>query len=212
MAETDIILDYKVGLKDSLVNGLQGLFGPTYPDPQFRNKVKVSLTFPMEEVSFPAVYLTYREQSLQNIGVGHMESDLDPDSGQPRLIRRWKFEGYINFNIIGRTPLERDTVTAGLVNLFAFGKDNPILSPFIDALNNNAYAAVQINTGQLVPGGESVSTVPWDNEGDDRLYVNQYSARLFGEFINNAMSGDLIEINSVNLYPYRDGTPAPVLP
>jgi hypothetical protein len=200
---TGIVTDYKIGLKEGLEAALRGIFGSNYPDPQLRNKVHVSLDFPQEEATYPAIYITYSEGPIENVGVGHSEISVDASTGSPQVVRHYRFSGQVNFNVLGRTPLERDMVTAGLLNVIAFGRDNPIFQPYYDALYDNKFVHLQVNTDQIVPGGENVTNVPWDSEGDERLYANQYRVAVVGEFWNDPVTGGLIQISTVDLYPYR---------
>lgn len=206
-SSTSLVRDYKVGLKREIERALGGVFGDTYPDPNFRNKVQVHLDFPMQEEAFPAVYLTYQEGQVENVGVGHVEAGLD-DNGNAAQIRHFRFSGQLMFNIMGRNPLERDTVTEGIINLLSFGRDMPAFKPFYDELFDGQFVKIQVLTDSIQPGGENVITAPWNTE-DDRLYTNRYSVPVFGEFWNSPTTGGLIQIETVDLYPYRADQPVP---
>lgn len=202
---TKIVTDYKIGLKEGVESALRGIFGTNYPDPQLRNKVHISLDFPIEEVSYPAIYITYSEGPIENVGVGHEEYFIDPATGSPSRTRHFRFTGQLNFNVIGRNPLERDTVTAGFLNVLAFGPTDPTFEPYYNALFDNDFVHLQVNTDQIIPGGENIMNVPWNSEGDERLFANQYRVAVLGEFWNNPVTGNLIEVDTVDAYPYRGG-------
>lgn len=206
-SSTNIVYDYKVGVKREIEEALQNLFGPTYPDTNLRNKVKVHLDFPLEQQQYPAVYLTYNEQTLESAGIGHTESGYD-NNGMPVQLRHWRFTGRLNFNVLGRSALERDMVASGIINLLSFGRDTPAFKSFYEDLFNGEFVKLQVLTDSVQPGGEGVTNAPWNTE-DERLYTTQYSVPVFGEFWNDPQTGGLIVIENVTLMPYRPDQPVP---
>ena len=79
--------DYKTGLKRQIVESLQTIFDSGFSIPELRGKVKVSLDYPMEEIAYPAVYVTYQEDVIRNAGVGHEEYIYTDDSILPKTIK-----------------------------------------------------------------------------------------------------------------------------
>lgn len=203
----NLILDYKVGLKRELVYALREVFGTNYPDANYRNKVQVHLEFPMEQTQFPAVFIHYNEGPIENVGVGHSELGYD-DDGTPIRIRHFRFSGSVNFAVMARSTLERDTISAGLINALTIGRTMPEFDNFWSRVDSPLFVKLHLMTDQITPGGESFAAPPWNTE-DERIYTDKYTVNVFGEFWNNPTSGGLVEIDRVNLFPYRPDMPVP---
>lgn len=192
---------YKLGLKKELVTAMRPLFGDTFPIPELRNKVYVGIEYPMEEVRFPAVYITYSEGPIENVGVGNIGIDID-NQGNPRQYKQFKFSGTVNFNILALTPGDRDKLSSAVVNILALGTEIPEFTSFFQEISDNDYILIHLLTDQIIPGGEVNNPgVPWQDE-DEIVYAAGYSVNLFGEFFSDASTGDLIQISEVILYPY----------
>ena len=61
-----IQFDYKTGIKRQIVNSLKTVFDDDFSIPELRGRVNVSLDYPMEEIKYPAIYITYQEDVIRN--------------------------------------------------------------------------------------------------------------------------------------------------
>lgn len=204
-----ITYSYKVGLKHQIVEALREVFNdPNFPDARYRG-IYVGLEYPylQEQLKHGAIFVTYEEGLIQNVGVGHVD-EAEDQYGNNALARHFRFEGRISFNILALDPVDRDNISAILLNLLAFAPVMPEFSGFYDKIGDAQYVQISLMRDQITPGGEQVGNTPWDTE-DERMYGNQYSVALVGEFFSDPDSGDLIEIRQVNLYPFTPGQPIP---
>jgi len=204
-----ITTDYKIGLKREVVNALKPMFGNSFEYADLRNRVFVGLEYPMKKIQYPAIYITFQEEELRNAGIGHVELDYTEDQHWPKLIKRWIFNGQLNFNVIALNPIDRDRLSSALINMIAFGEYSPEFSDFWTELRDQDYVAMAPLMDRIIPGGEQIGAVPWESE-DELQFGNSYSIKVFGEFWSKPESGELIEISEIDLYPYRQGEqPAP---
>ena len=198
--------DYTIGIKREMVTALQPMFGNDFPIDNLANRVYVGLEYPLTDTRYPAIYLTYNENELRSAGVGHVEDATGPD-GTPAQVKHWYFTGSINFNILALSPKERDQLGAALVNILAFGETNDFLNTFRTQLMNSTYVDLQYLQEIIHPGGEQVGNPPWESE-TDIVFGKQYSIDVLGEFYSNIYTGDLVQIDHVQVHPYTDqGSP-----
>jgi hypothetical protein len=203
-----IQFDYKTGIKRQIVNSLMEVFDEDFSIPELRGRVKVSLDYPMEPLAYPAVYVTYQEDVIRNAGIGHIEYVENPDSIFPKEMKHWIFSGRINFNIIALNPYDRDRLASAVINAIAFGELPGEFNDFWTQLRGTEYVYLQPLTDEITPGGEQIGQVPWGDD-DELQFGNSYSIPVFGEFYSRPETGELIQINEVDLYPYRLGEQDP---
>ena len=198
-----IVTDYKIGVKREVVNALKPVFGPSYPDSNLAGKVYVGLEYPLEQINYPAIFVTFTEGPIQSVGVGHYELDEEK-----RIFSHFKFKGTLNFNVIALNPVDRDMLSAGLVQMLTIGRHYPHFKDFFNQIMDADWVALQPLTDEITPNGENIAPVPWGND-EQQAYINSYSIQVFGEFVGDAEDGGLIQISQVNVYPYRPDSPLP---
>jgi hypothetical protein len=206
MATSTITTAYKMGLKRQVVNALKPLFGATFPIPEYQN-IYVGLEYPMRNADYPAIYVTYREREIQNVGVGYREIAYD-DSGQYYPRKRFRFQGDVYFNVMTLSPLDRDRLSAALLNILAFADVKDNFGSFLDRLTSGEYVDLTPNLERIVPEGEQVGDVPWGNE-DEKVFMASYGFPVLGEFVSRPTTqtdgatskGDLTEIDSITVDP-----------
>lgn len=196
-----VTFDYPIGVKKEVISAFKPLFGSVYPDAELRDRIKIHLEWPEAREQFPAIYVTYTEGPIETMGVGHVEYDLD-ENGAPIELFHYKFSGQLNFNILALSPLERDRIAAGLVNLLAFGEAIPAFANFKNEIADGDYVRLVLLTDRITPQGQQSGPVPWGNE-DEMIYTQTYSVQLFGEFYSDSTAGTLVRISAVEVYPYR---------
>ena len=198
---------YPVGIKREIVTALRPLFGNDFPIEALQNRVYVGFEYPDRDIQYPAIFVTYTEGVIENMGVGHYDYFKD-ETNTMQIYRHFKFTGQVNFNIMTLNPQDRDQLSAAIVQILAMGQVQPEFVRFHDEIDDSDYITISLMTDQITPGGTQEGTVPW---GDDEqtVFIATYSVKLFGEFYSNLSTGDLIEISEIDLYPYRTGEPAP---
>lgn len=199
--------DYTIGIKREIVTALEPMFHDDFPIESLRNKVYVGLEYPFTQIKYPAIYITFNESTLRNVGVGNIE-DATAEDGTPMQIKHWMFTGTVSFNIMALSPKERDELGAALVNILAFGESNPLLSFFRTSVMDSTYVDLQYLQDNLHPGGEVMGVTPWASE-TELVFGKSYSIDLLGEFYSNTYTGELVRWEHVEVHPYLTGTPPP---
>lgn len=193
--------DYPLAVKQEIISSIRPYFGPSYPDPDYANKIRISLEWPREQIHFPSIFITFTEGPVRNVGIGHYEHDFN-EQGEPVILRHYMFDGQINFSVLALSPIDRDKVSGGLINLLAFSDVLPEFEGFLDEISDDDYVSLVINTEQITPHGETTAPVPWGNQ-DEMIFENIYSVPVHGEFYSNPATGELVTIDDVEVWPYR---------
>lgn len=204
---SSISFEYPIGVKKEVMSAITPMFGEVFPDDDLRNRIHVHLEWPLAREEFPAIYVTYTEGPIQNMGVGHIEYDLS-DDGTPGQVKHYRFEGQLNFNVLALSPLDRDKISAGLVNLLAFGEVIPGFEDFKDEIADGDYVRIVLQTEKITPQGLQTTPVPWGNQ-DEMIFSQSYSVPLHGEFYSTRGTDGLVRISDVEVYPYYTGTTPP---
>lgn len=208
MIVNGISTQYKIGVKREIIGALRKAFGDAYPDPILAGKVSVVAEYPLREVSYPMVVVHFNPGMIQNMGLGHYEIG-ETDGGEVGLIKRWMFDGSLTLTVYALTPMDRDMVILGLMNMFAFGDQIPGFADFWKEIGDYDFVSLQINTEHIQEGGDQVVSVPW---GDDEtpVFSDSLTLNVFGEFYTVPTTGELVPISQVNVYPYIHGAPEPL--
>lgn len=200
---SNLVTDYKYGIKEQVVTAMRPDFGSEYPDPQLAGRVHVLTSYPVTMEQFPAVYVDYIEDRVYNAGVGHKEKD---DTDKFREYKHFFFEGSLSFKGLARNPLDRDLLSAGLINIIGF---TPVeFGDFFTRVHDGDFVRIQLNTDTIRNGGDGVVPVEWQGK-NERIFTTTYTIRVLGDFYSDSWTGQLIEIDQVGIYPYRLGDPEP---
>lgn len=196
---------YKIGIKEDIINSLRKVFESDYPDQELASRISIVSEYPINEVQYPMVVIRFNSSRLDNIGIGHYE--LSDDVPYSRILH-WIFEGTLNFTVNALTPLDRDKVIVGLLNLFAFGPDIPVFQNFRDQIMNQEFVTMTLMTDSIQETGDSVTNPSWD-QNNELVFTDSLILRVIGEFFTEPTTGNLIEIDTINLYPYQPGQSIP---
>jgi hypothetical protein len=197
------LTQYTYALKREVMDAMKGIFDSSYPDEQLRNRVNVTLDYPLEEIRYPAIYITYAEGPIHNMGIGHYELTDETSS----KYYHWWFEGNLVFHVMALSPVDRDMLAAGLLNILAF-KVAPEWSNFHEDLEDADWIVLHPNTDYVTPGGQAETTAPWEDT-DQQVYASSYSIAIGGEFYSDAVTGELIQISRIDSYGYLVGDTPP---
>lgn len=188
-----ISYSYKVGIKEEVVNAMRGVFGSTYPDPEYAGKIHVTSEYPTTEIQYPLIVVKFNPTEVKNMGVGHY--DIDENFMK---ILHWRFMGNIRFEVYALTPIDRDRILSGLSNLFAFGQDIPAFADFGERIRNQEFVTLVLMTHSYVEGGESAGPVSWD-QNNELVFSNSITLDCWGEFFTNPTTGGLVEIDEIDI-------------
>lgn len=203
-------IPYKTYLKRSLVEGLTPVFG-SHPDSLLRT-TKVSIDFPNDRESYPAVLVRFYEQSIFNAGVGHVEFITDTNTQITTKYKHYMYKGQAEFAIYTLSSLDREYISGSVVQTLAMGELLPYTKQFQDRIYDpdpvtkpdSLMNFVNLNTDLIQPTGETQLPAPWQPE-DVLVYMCAYRVPVFGEFYSLPPNTQLQNISKVNIYPYIDG-------
>ena len=184
-------INYKLELKRLIVNEFLRYFqtlaaGATDPvEAATMANIKCTLEYPLTAEGYPAIIVGYKEKTVHNAGISHVEDDGNLS------IERWIFEGDVQIEVFALTSLERDYVSDNLVNLFAFGAFlGAVFEPNIDT--ETAFYDVQANMKVLGTIQEDVMSGAAWGLTDSRIYHCGYTFPILGAFTSNSLYEEYI--------------------
>lgn len=203
-------IPYKTWLKTSIVEALRPVFAD-HPDPDLA-RTKVSIEYPHDESSYPAVIVRFYERGIRNAGIGH-EEHIQVGPSLYRF-KHYIYTGDIEFAIFALSSLDRDLIADSIVQTLTMGDLAAYTRPFYKRIfepSGNEYVEadynfININTDQVTGYGESQTPAPWLAE-DTLVYQTSYRCGLMGEFYSlpPVTSDALTYIEDVIQYPYIGG-------
>lgn len=208
-SQIERVTGYKTLVKHSIVNAIRSVFDNEYPDRQLRN-INVNTEYPLALQDFPAIIIRYHEDLVTNAGVGHQELLYDR-YGALRSFQHSRFEGSIEFVILGETSYDVDIVSDALIDMIRHGSLSLITSSFFTGVYSEAAiegSQVILNTDMVYGRGDSSTMTGWLSE-DARIYEAGYTVPIHGAFYSSDPEGQLMFIREVTVYPYMDGDEKP---
>lgn len=195
---------YLVPLLTLFQEATQAVYDDEFPEEDFR-ALWVSLDYPAEEANYPGIWINYMPTSpLQVASIGHRNYTDPAADGSVRAFTKWRFGGTVAFTIVAFTSFERYRLVDSLVEVLAFGKDNPTLSEFQATLDRNDLIGLQMQWDQFSIGAPDESQgTPWGT--DDILYEMTVSVDCQGEFASDALGATLIPLTAVTVTDYAPG-------
>lgn len=192
-------LGYKTGVKRAVVTTLRELFPRSFVAAnELPRPVNINIEYPMQEGEYPCMYVEFEETKLKRAGIGHVEHDYDSQQGSVITARRWIFEGKVTVGFLAMKSKERDLMSDAFLKVVGFTDD------FKNALSENPYIGLVINTDEVNPVGTSASPgTPWGS--DEVTYYTAYQMDMFGEFFTDERTSGIIE--RVNIHPRLEGEP-----
>lgn len=176
-------ITYKISLKRLVVNELRNYFYNISVS-QTMNEINCTLEYPNTPEKYPAVIMGYKEKTVHNAGLGHVEEDENLN------MERWLFSGNVTLEVMALTNLERDFISDHLIALFAFGSFLSI--PFESGVNSSVYLDVQPNLKVITPVPENTMAGATWVLTDTRIYTVGYSFPLIGSFTSNPSYAEYI--------------------
>ena len=199
-------MSYLTLVKTTMVEAIQATFDTDYPVDQFAG-VYSSIEYPVKPQAYPGIWVDYDDtDDLVQAGVGHLERK-DPATGDPvPAFTRWRFTGTVSFTVVALTSLERDRLYDELVNVIAFGSQDPVRGRFRGLVEANPLVVIEARYDALTVGGAAATPgTPWLT--DDIVYEKTVNLDVIGEFYPAATTGPLVLLSRVQVDP-----PSGVLP
>ncbi len=198
--------------KHAFTEACKTTFDAEFPAPELRN-IYVSIEYPIEEANYPGIWVDFEINGpISSVGIGHKEytEQIDDITGALTFgsFKRWRFGGYVAFTIVALTSYERDTLFDSLLGVCAFGEESPATAEFRQAIEHNAYVAMNANWDSVVvTQPTAIPGTPWNEE----KIVYEVTARLsvVGEFVSGGVHGALVPLSEVVLMPYTNQEPDP---
>lgn len=156
------------------------------------SKVTVNLEYPMEEESYPGIWVQFSVTNLSRAGLSH-ELWLQDEDKNWMPMQEWMFQGRVTLNIVALSNKERDRISDAVITMFAFSRtpdlvltdpsrDTKQFRSFLTQLEENPYVSLVINTDTLGCGGQAaqMGMLPWQQ--DILVYEDTYTFDLLGQF------------------------------
>lgn len=214
-------LQYKTFIKRAVVEALQNAF-KSHPDPELA-KIRIGIEYKNDRASFPAIIIKFYERDLNNIGVGHVEwgpSPADPlyPEGPFTYFQKYYhriYKGDLEFKIYGLSPVDRDKVVDGLVEILTMADVTAgglnLLDRLYEDIGKTPFSEshfLAFNTDLLNGYGEGEEIAPWIPE-DTLVYTASYRLPILGEFYSKTPDEPMTtqKVQEVDVYPWDDRDP-----
>lgn len=167
--------------KKLIIRALRATFTSSYPDTKLA-KMNIDVEYPYLEEHYPGIWVKFSPHRIQASG-------LDPTQRTAsEIFSVWHFEGTVTLIVLALASKERDLISDGVIEAYAFASQMPSASPFASTLLSSDLINMTLQSDVLSSGGQTESVgVPWD---DDKLaYEDRYSFEVIGQFRSRVQSG-----------------------
>lgn len=190
-------------VKKLLIQSLRATFTSAYPNTKLAN-MNLNIEYPYKNEQYPGIWVKFSPHRVQASG-------LDPTHrSDDEIFVVWYFEGTVTLMIFALTSKERDLISDGFLEAFAFGSVMPSASPFHSTMLASDLINMTPQSDTLTAGGQTESVgLLWD---DDKLvYQDNYSFELVGQVRSRIQSGvvftELSEVQVANTLTNVEGAP-----
>ena len=191
-------------IKTMAVQAIQQSFEARYPEPDpggGSRSLYVSVEYPVDEASYPAIWVDYEGSELRTVGIAYTEVD---ESGN--VLARWRFAGHVAFTIVALSSNERDLVYDQLVAMTAFAAQSDFPSTFRQVVEANplvastwSFDSVEDRPAAAAPG------TPWGTE--DVIYERGFALQVVGEFVSDPVTVELVTLEQIQVVATEAGSP-----
>ena len=183
-------------MKTTAVQAIQESFAAQYPAPDpegGRRSVYVSVEYPIEEASYPAVWVDYEGSELRTVGVAYTETDATGN-----VYARWRFAGHVTFTVVALSSNERDMLYDQLIAMTAFAAQSSFTSLFRQTIENAPLLASvwSFDTVEDRPPAAAPGT-PWGTM--DVIYERGFALQVIGEFVSDPNTYDLVNLTEIQV-------------
>lgn len=190
-------------VKKLMIQALKETFDNLYPNDKLMS-MNISMEYPYKTEHYPGIWVRFSISTLQASGI---DPTIHTDD---EIYAAWQFEGTVSFTIIALSSKERDLISDGVIEAYAFAALMPTASPFYATINSSDLVNITLQSGVLSSAGqtETIGT-PWD---DDKIaYEDRYSFQLVGQVRSRVQPGvvftNLSEIQVAGTLTNVDGAP-----
>lgn len=206
-------------LKTALTLGLRNTFDEAHPAETWlkygkgdgTGRLNVSIEFPIEEQAYPGIWVDFEPtQEIRIAGINHREY-IEQEDGSFAEVQRWRFAGMVSYTVVAMSSAVRDRLFDEVVNIIAFGKDDPIRGRFRQAIEDNAYVAVSFDWDEIgLSGFTATPGTPWGTE--DVIYEATARMECIGEFVSQPGADSLAPLGALVVRAYNDQEEDPTTP
>lgn len=167
--------------KKLIIRALRATFTAMYPNDKM-SSINIDMEYPYKEEHYPGIWVKFSPHKIQASGI-------DPTRhASNEIYSVWHYEGTVSFVIIALSSKERDLISDGIIEAYAFAYMMPSVSPFYTTINTSNLINMSLQSDILSPGGqtETIGT-PWD---DDKIaYEDRYSFEVIGQVRSRIQPG-----------------------
>lgn len=167
--------------KKSMIRALRTTFTSMYPNTKL-SSMNIDIEYPYLEEHYPGIWVKFSPHKIQASG-------LDPTQRtDDEIFGVWYFEGTFNLMILALSSKERDLISDGLIEAYAFGAQMPSAAVFTQTLLSSDLINMTLQSDIINSGGQTESVgVPWD---DDKIaYEDRYSFEVVGQVRSRVQPG-----------------------
>lgn len=191
-------------IKTTAVDAIQQSFLARYPapDPDGGQKpVYVSIEYPVEEASYPAVWVDYEGSELRTVGIAYTEMDADNNA-----FARWRFAGHVTFTVVALSSNERDMIYDQLIAMTAYAAQSDFPSKFRQVVEAAPLVASvwSFDTVEDRPPSAAPGT-PWATI--DVIYERGFAIQVIGEFVSDPNTTELVNLTEIQVVATNEGAP-----
>src|SRR5689334_19734016 len=148
--------------KKLIIRALRATFTSMYPNTKLAAMSdNIDIEYPYLEEKYPGIWVKFTPTKIQASGLDPTQRTND------EIFLVWYFEGTFNLMILALSSKERDIISDGLIEAYAFASIMPSASPFYGTIQSSDLINMTLQSDVLTPGGQTESVgVPWD---DDKL-------------------------------------------
>ena len=167
--------------KKVVIQALRNTFTAMYPNDKL-SRLNIDIEYPYKEEQYPGIWVRFSPSKIQSSG-------LNPNTHTPTEIYSiWHFEGTFSMTIIALSSKERDLISDGLIEAYAFASVMPSASIFYQTITSSNLINISLQSDIITSSGqtETVGT-PWD---DDKIaYEDRYSFEVVGQVRSRVQPG-----------------------
>lgn len=177
-------------VKGAMLTALRDALGNTTMFDK-KSPIYVDLDYPLVQTQYPGVWVQFTVSKLARAGLGH-EVPVQNEDETWSFIQEWTFMGTVSLTVVALKSRDRDKISDALIAMLAFARTPQLVitknqadvkqnRALLNALDNNPYVAISINTDTITPGGQQATQgTPWQN--DALIYEDTYSFDMVGQF------------------------------
>lgn len=191
-------------IKTTAVEAIRQSFQARYPEPDpdgGGRGVFVSVEYPVDEASYPAVWVDYEGSELRTVGIAYTETDASGNA-----YARWRFAGHVTFTVVALSSNERDMIYDQLIAMTAFAAQSQFPSGFRKAVQDApliasvwSFDSVEDRPPSAAPG------TPWGTM--DVVYERGFALQVVGEFASDPNTAQLVSLAEIQVVMTPAGYP-----